>query len=114
MAQSPASPTSLVHQEYEQAAQLMSLQPPLTQRFVEAQARQLADAIAQHLQQVHFTLPDQVFGLGSDARPVQVPAGYREHFVGASGLFDRFARSDVRKAVRQRLTELEQSSNREV
>ena len=90
------------------------LQPPLTQRFVEAQARHLADAIVQRTPQVRFSLPDQVIGPGSDARPVAVAAGYREQMVGGTGFLDRLSRSDVRKAIAQRLQELELISNREV
>ena len=114
MAQNPASSTSLLRQEYDQAAELLRVQPPLTQRFVEAQARHLADAIVQHMPQVRFTLPDQVIGLGSDARPVAVSAGYREQVVGGTGFLDRFSRTDVRKAIVHRLQELELTSNREV
>ena len=114
MAQNPTSPISLLRQEYDQAADLARIQPPLTQRFVEAQARRLADAIVQHVPQLRFSLPDQVLGLGSDAQPVAVPAGYREQIIGGTGLLDRFARTDARKALAQRLQELELSSNREV
>jgi hypothetical protein len=114
MAQNPVSPTSLLRQEYDQAAELLRLQPPLTQRFVEAQARHLSDAIVQRTPQVRFTLPDQVLGLGSDARPVAVSAGYREQVVGGTGFLDRFSRTDVRKALAHRLQELELMSNREV
>ena len=114
MPQNPASPTSLLRQEYDQAAELLRAQPPLTQRFVEAQARHLADAIVQRTPQVRFSLPDQVIGLGSDARPVAVAAGYREQMVGGTGFLDRLSRFDVRKALAQRLQELELMSNREV
>jgi hypothetical protein len=114
MAQNPASSTSLLRQEYDQAADLLRVQPPLTQRFVEAQARHLADAIVQHTPQVRFMLPDQVIGPGSDARPVAVSAGYREQVVGGTGFLDRFSRTDVRKAIVHRLQELELASNREV
>ncbi len=114
MAQNPASSTSLLRQEFDQAADLLRAQPPLTQRFVEAQARHLADAIVQRSPQVRFMLPDQVIGLGSDARPVAVPAGYREQIVGGTGFLDRFSRTDVRKALVHRLQELELTSNREV
>ncbi len=114
MSQNPASSTSLLRQEYDQAAELLRLQPPLTQRFVEAQARHLADAIVQRTPQVRFTLPDQVIGPGSDARPVAVSAGYREQVVGGTGFLDRFSRTDVRKAIVHRLQELELMSNREV
>ncbi len=114
MAQNPTSPTSLLRQEYDQAADLLRAQPPLTQRFVEGQARHLADAIVQRTPQVRFMLPDQVIGLGSDARPVAVSAGYREQIVGGTGFLDRFSRTDVRKAIVHRLQELELASNREV
>ena len=114
MAQNPASSTSLLRQEYDQATELLRAQPPLTQRFVEAQARHLSDAIVQRTPQVRFMLPDQVIGPGSDARPVAVPAGYREQIVGGTGFLDRFSRTDVRKAIVHRLQELELTSNREV
>ena len=114
MAQNPTSPTSLLRQEYDQAADLLRAQPPLTQRFVEGQARHLADAIVQRTPQVRFMLPDQVIGPGSDARPVAVSAGYREQIVGGTGFLDRFSRTDVRKAIVHRLQELELTSNREV
>jgi hypothetical protein len=114
MAQTPASSTSLLRQEYDQAAELLRAQPPLTQRFVEAQARHLADAIVQRTPQVRFSLPDQVIGLHSDARPVAVAAGYRDQIIGGTGFLDRFSRFDVRKAIAQRLQELDLSDNREV
>jgi hypothetical protein len=114
MAQNPASSTSLLRQEYDQATELLRAQPPLTQRFVEGQARHLSDAIVQRTPQVRFMLPDQVIGPGSDARPVAVPAGYREQIVGGTGFLDRFSRTDVRKAIVHRLQELELASNREV
>jgi hypothetical protein len=114
MGHTASSVTSLLRQEYDELAELLRLQSPLTQRFVEGQARYLAGAIVQHAPQVRFSLPDQVLGLGSDARPVAVPAGYREQVIGGSGLLDRFARTDVRKALVQRLQELELTANREV
>jgi hypothetical protein len=109
-----SSSTSMLRQEHEQASNLLRIQPPLTQRFVEGQARYLADAMVQHTPQLRFSLPDQVVGLGSDARPVAVPADYREQIIGSSGFLDRLSRVDVRKVVSQRLQELELSSHREV
>src|SRR5512136_2345811 len=114
MAHNPASSTSMLRQEHEHAADLLRIQPPLTQRFIEGQARYLADAMVQHAPQLRFSLPDQVVGSGSDARPVAVPAGYREQIIGGTGFLDRFSRTDVRKALAQRLQELELASNREV
>lgn len=108
------SSTSMLRQEYEQAADLLRIQPALTQRLVEGQARYLADAMVQHTPQLRFSLPDQVVGPGSDARPVAVPAGYREQLIGSTGFLDRLSRVDVRKVVSQRLQELELASQREV
>jgi len=113
-AQSFNATASHLRQEYEAARALLQAQPPLTQRFVEAQARQVAEAMAQKLPQIRFTLPDRVIGPGSDAQPVAVPADQREYSAGGAGLFDRFSKTELYKVVRQCLTELEQSANREL
>jgi len=106
--------TSMLRQEYMQLTDLLRIQPPLTQRFLEGQARYLADAIVQHTPQLRFSLPDQVVGPGSDARPVAVPADYREQIIRSAAFRDRFSRIDVCKVLAQRLQELELASNREV
>ncbi|MBP7689362.1 MAG: hypothetical protein KA765_15710 [Thermoflexales bacterium] len=111
---SAASVAGHLRQEFEAASALLHAQPPLTQRFVEAQARQLAEAMAQKLTQIRFTLPDRVIGPGSDAQPVAVPADQREQSAGGAGLFDRFSKTELYKTVRQRFNELEQSANREL
>ena len=113
-APTPDTAAGHLRQEYEAASALLHAQPPLTQRFVEAQARQLAEAMVQKLPQIRFTLPDRVIGPGSDAQPVPLPADQREYSAGGAGLFDRFSRTELSKAVRQRLNELEQSANREL
>ncbi len=96
--------------EYEAAGRAFAAQTPLTQRFVEAQARALAEAIVQHTAQARFRLPDQVFDPADQSRPLTVPADQREQVVGGAGLFDRLSRNaDVRKQLRVRLGELEQS-----
>jgi hypothetical protein len=99
--------TSLLRQEYEQAAQLFGAQPALTQRFIETQARQLAEASVQHTPQVHFALPAQVAALDETRQLLTVPPDYREQTVGGSKILDRLARVDVHKLLRQRLSELE-------
>lgn len=114
ISQTPTTTAGHLRQEYEAAGALLRAQPPLTQRFIEAQARQLAEAMVQKLPQIRFTLPERVIGPGSDAQPVAVPADQREQSAGGAGLFDRFSRTELYKAVRQRLNELEQSANREL
>ena len=110
----PANIAGQLRQEFEAAGALLQAQPPLTQRFAEAQARQIAEALVQKLPQIRFTLPDRVIGPGSDAQPVAVPADQREQSAGGAGLFDRFSKTELYKAVRNRLNELEQSPNREL
>ncbi len=109
------SSTSLLRQEYEQAAQLFSVQPALTQRFIEAQARQMAEAIVQRTPQVRFTLPhtgrrcSTIIGSRRRCPPV-----IASKLVGGSKILDRLARVDVHKLLRQRLAELEHDPQREV
>jgi hypothetical protein len=107
-------PTSHLVQEYEETQKIYRHQSPLVQNFIETQARQLADAIVQHLPQMRFTLPDRVV---TDADPdsskaQRVPENSREQMIG--GVLDRLTRSDSRVALRVRFTELEQSSNKSV
>ncbi len=90
---------------------LLSAQPPLTQRFLEMQARSLADAIIEyeHQSTARFTLPDRVV-IEANGPPVGVPPEFREQMAG--GLMDRLTRVNLNVAIRQRLAELEQSPNR--
>jgi len=114
MAQNFVLSNSLLRQEYELAAQLFSVQPALTQRLIETQAQQLAEAIVQRTSQAHFTLPTPVVLLGDHRQPLTVPAGYREQTIGGSKILDRLARVVVHKLLRQRLAELEHDPQREV
>ena len=108
------SAVSQLRQEYVGYQELMHAQPPLVQRFLEAQASSMAEAIIQGLPQVRFTLPDRVVVSIQDgeAKPASVPSESREQITG--GLMDRLMRTDLRTALRLRLGELEQSSNRAV
>jgi hypothetical protein len=108
-------PTSHIRREYETTRDLFLTQPPVVQRFLEAQARQLGEALVQRQAQVQFTLPDRVIAAsapGEKARVLLVPAEIRDQMAG--GLVDRLTRSDLRNALRERLSELEQSSNQAV
>ena len=119
-----ATPNSLsessgnhLRQEYETWQARFRAQPAMVQRFLEGQARQLADAITQHERpsQIRFMLPDQI-GVEAPAHGeavhMPVPPEQREQLAG--GLFDRQARADLGAALRQRLAELEQSPNQAV
>ena len=108
-----AGAISQLRQELHGYQELLQAQPPLVQRFLETQASSLAEAVIQGLPQARFTLPDRVV-LQKDAegKTATVPGESREQMTG--GLMDRLTRTDLRTALRLRLGELEQSSNRAV
>lgn len=108
------SAVSQLRHEYLDYQELLRVQPPLIQRFLETQASSLAEAVNQGLPQVRFTLPDRVVlqKQEADAKAATVPSDSREQMTG--GLIDRLTRTDLRTALRLRLGELEQSSNRAV
>src|SRR3990172_9162417 len=112
-ARPPGGPASHLRQEYESWQTRFEAQAAMVQRFLETQARNLAEALTQrdHPTQVRFTLPDRVIvKAGGQEQPV--PPDFRQQLAG--GLMDRLTRADVNSAVRQRLAELEQSPNRAV
>ncbi len=111
---SAAHPPGHLRQEYETQQALLDAQPALVQRFLEAQARKLAEAIAQRerVPQIRFTLPDQVVTDVTAKESQPVPPEFREQLAG--GLIDRLTRADLGAALRQRLAELDQSPNRSI
>jgi len=107
--------TSQLYQEYLSQQALFQVQPAIIQRFLEAQSRTLAEALLQHLSQVHFRLPDRVVcevNGTAKTKLVPVPAEQREQMAG--GLVDRLTRTDLRTALHQRLLELEESPQKPV
>ena len=104
-------PVDQLRKEYERQLVLFENQPGIVQRFLEAQARQIADAYISRAHSVHFTLPDRVI-LSENTEPTHVPPLEREQRVGT--LRDRFARLDVHETLRRRLAGLEQSSDEAV
>jgi hypothetical protein len=115
----PESPESYLWREYNTWQSLMAAQPAIVQHFLEAQARNLAEAITGRSSQVRFTLPDQVVladtGEADQASPRQkrtpssVPADQREQMAG--GLLDRLSRTEAHGVLSQRLAELEASTH---
>ncbi|HTP00661.1 MAG TPA: hypothetical protein VMJ64_04750 [Anaerolineales bacterium] len=100
--------------EYGQQEALFRAQPAINQRFLEAQARRLGDALVQRVTHVSFSLPDRVVcDVGEDEGSMSsVPASMREQSVG--GWRQRLARQDVHLTLRQSLSQLEQSPERSV
>jgi hypothetical protein len=109
------SHASRLREEFSQKQALFSAQPVIVQRFIEAQARQVAEALIERHPQVKFTLPDRVVAeVPQMDQPamITVPAGAREQKLG--GLRNRLKRTDIKEELRHRLTELEQSPDHAV
>jgi hypothetical protein len=102
---------SQLRHEYLGYQQLYQLQPPLVQRFMETQASSLAEAMLQGMSQISFSLPDRVNcpNKAGELKLEEVPGGYRQHTCG--GFASHLTRKELRAVLRQRLTELEHSTN---
>jgi hypothetical protein len=105
---------SQFRQDYLDYQFLYRKQPSVVQRFLEVQAAAMAEAIVQGLQQVRFSLPDSVVVQNQADGPetYKIPSESREQVIG--GLMERLIRTDLRTALRSRLLEQEQSSNKAV
>jgi hypothetical protein len=108
-------PASHLKQEYEHSRAIFENQPAIIQRFVEGQARQIADALVSKAFQVQFSLPDRVImpvrQVGQDAT-VTIPESQREQHLGNLG--EGLMRHEVREAILHRLRELEQSPDQAI
>jgi len=101
---------SPLHDEYEIQQVLYTAQPVLILRFLELQAKKLADACWKNQNQAVFSLPDQV--VADPAYPSKlssIPSQYREQSLGS--VISRLTKDDMRTLLRQRLAELEAVSN---
>ena len=105
------TPSDQLRQEYERQIALFDTQQPIIQRFLEAQAQQIASAYVERAHTVHFTLPDRVT-IPGNKEPLPVLGSVREQRVG--NLRDRLAGRDIHDTLRQRLAELEQSNNQAI
>jgi len=104
------TPIDRLREEYEQQQALFNAQPLIVQRFLETQARQIADAYVERTRGLRFSLPDRVFTKPSgQSDPLPIAQGEREQHVGS--IRDRLGGQDVHILLRQRLTELDQSND---
>jgi len=104
------SPVSHLREEFNEKQALFNAQPVIIQRFLEAQAGQIADALIEHRPQLRFTLPDRIVAeMPQIDQPatVTVPAAAREQSLG--GFRNRLMREDIKEDLRRRLNQLEQS-----
>jgi hypothetical protein len=95
-----------LHDEHEKQIALFDIQPPIVQRFLEAQARQISQAYVERVHSVRFRLPDRV-ATSDSSKLMEVDPSMREQHVGT--LRDRFGNHDVHETLRQRLRQLDQS-----
>jgi hypothetical protein len=102
----------LIHEEYRTQQALLEAQPTLVKRFLEGQARKLADSVQKNQMPGSFSLPDKVVLPGAGEKTgsvVPVPADFREQWLGS--VINRLTRADVRFVLRQRLSELEEAAD---
>ncbi|HCC79403.1 MAG: hypothetical protein A2X25_06755 [Chloroflexi bacterium GWB2_49_20] len=102
-------------EEYERQQALLAAQPNIIQRFLEAQGRQLSEALLENNPQVRFSLPDRVVcTLENVDQPtlVTIPNDQRTHTVG--NFINRLRKEQLYKLLRHVLNELEQSPDRSV
>jgi hypothetical protein len=102
-------------EEYERQQALFSAQPAIVQRFLEAQGKQIAEALVVGAVQVRFSLPDRVsFPFEKGERPalVTIPQNQRNYAEGS--LISRLRKVELYKELRRSLNELEQSPDRAV
>jgi hypothetical protein len=106
-----ATPRDQLRKEYERQSALFDTQPAIVQRFLEAQARQIAQAYVERSRTLRFRLPDRVV---VDGEPESIPVnpGEREQRVGT--FRDRLGKHDVHTTLRQRLIQLDQSKDKSV
>ncbi len=101
-----------IQNEYTAMQALFEAQTPTVQRFLESQARLIAEGILKKQSQLRFVLPDKVNISAEEAGKFQaatIPADLREQLIG--GVISRLTGGDIRKPLRQRLIELEGSIN---
>lgn len=101
----PLSSFDCLAQEYAGWQSLFEAQPALVQRFLETQARSLAEALLLPASQARFRLPDRIVISPDDPAESPLPSEQREHTAG--GLIGRLTRGSLTATLRQRLDELE-------
>jgi hypothetical protein len=97
--------TEVFHREYEKQSRLFDAQSTMLQRYIEAQARSVAESLLQKPLQIRFSLPDKVLVDPKSGTIETIPAAEREQMAG--GLVNRLTRADLTVVLRARFKELE-------
>ncbi|MHC1770425.1 MAG: hypothetical protein AB9907_01590 [Flexilinea sp.] len=103
---------STLSEEFSSEQALYTNQPILIQRFLDAQAQKIIDALRKNQMQATFTLPDKVLLEGQTAQLTVIPEELREQEIG--GVMNRLIHTDLRFILRQRLAELIESPEQSV
>lgn len=106
----PETPDDITRQEYQTCKAFFKNQPVIIQRFLEAQAGLLAEAMTTTIYELHFSLPDQILAQPrqiGELVPMSIPDEDRIHDLG--GFWSRLQKQEVRRDLLKRLMELEQS-----
>jgi hypothetical protein len=105
-------PVSQLKLEYEFLGETLDMQPALIKRFLATQASQTAPAIIERQAQIRFSLPDRISvrsGKTNEAEIHLIPEKKRQQVIGS--IIENLGHKDIRKLVRERLAELEISSD---
>ena len=110
----PGTPIDRLHDEYEQQQSIFNAQPLIVQRFLETQARQIAEAYVERARslQIHIARSSGHQRRGRSPSRRGLPKASASSSIG--GLRDRLEGKDVHLLLRQRLAELDQSSDQAV
>jgi len=102
-------------EEYERLQALFAAQPAIIQRFLEAQAKQIAEAIVEGASQVRFSLPDRVIcTLEQVDQPAIVTIPQNQRSYSSGGFINRLRKIELYKDLRHSFTELEQSPDQAI
>jgi len=102
-------------EEYKRQQALFSAQPAIIQRFLEAQGKQIAEAIVDGGSQVRFSLPDRIVCTLEDVKqPVLVTIPQNQRAYSAGNFMNRLRKVELYKQLRHLLAELEQSPDRAI
>ena len=99
-----------LEEELEANIALFQKQPTIIQRFFEAQASQISDALIEHKSSLHFSLPDNIIKLNQGTgqeETLQIPMDFRHFVVG--GFLSKLTGKDIKVDIRHKITELEHS-----
>lgn len=107
--------TDRLAEEYERQQAFLEAQPAIIQRYLEAQGKQIAEAITNGATQVRFSLPDRVVcTLEHVEQPALVTIPQNQRAYSSGSFINRLRKAELYKDLRHTFTELEQSPDRAV